>query len=107
MSNSLSEALVEAGVASTPAVMPNVAGNPPSASAQAIVSPNPTLRPAMAAFGRTWGAVKQADGSIKVEIVIQPEVASYLEEAAKTAGEPLTEHLQKCADEAFAMYFSQ
>jgi predicted amidohydrolase len=61
----------------------------------------------MAAFGRSWGAVKQADGSIKVEIVIQPEVASYLEEAAKTAGEPLTEHLQKCADEAFAMYFSQ
>ena len=61
----------------------------------------------MAAFGRSWGAVKQADGSIKVEIVIQPEVASYLVEAAETAGEPLTEHLQKCADEAFAMYFSQ
>ena len=96
MPNSIQAALMSAGVAPTPSQEPNAAATPKSASR------TPTV-----AFGRTWGVVKGADGSFKCEVVIQPEVAAYLESQADMAGEPLPEHIQKVIDEALAMYTSQ
>ena len=93
------DALQHAGETSTTLTAPP----PPNAPAAPIsASRTPAL-----AFGRTWGPMRQADGSLKVEIRIQPEVADYLISQAEMAGEPLPEHIQKVVDEALAMYTSQ
>lgn len=106
LSTETSPETVSAAVPSTVAAAPNV----PSLEAF-IASASPEqlirLRALAAAKGLTTtpaGATKHADGSMKCEIVISPEIVPQLEEWASADGIPLVEEIQNKVNEALVNY---
>ena len=94
-------------VVGEPVLTVTYAKNPPQSAGKATIGSNltPEQKAALAAkFGRRRGVSKQPDGSLLVELRIEPESAALLESWAESAGQSLDEYIPPTIAEALAAY---